>query len=135
MTRPGYNLHDEPDPREVDQGLLPDVSNTDLSEMALQTLSKARDFPSSFSVDATGANIEELLYELYVENYLNLIEPNDGPLSNVHVLRRAYVWKWRTEFLQRPLHMIKQAPHARDVLIELVRQVWSDVLIIEMASP
>ena len=135
MSRPGYNSHDEPDPRELDQGLLPNISNPELSAMAGQTLSTTRDFPSSFEVDATGANIEELLYELYVENYLHLIEPNEGPLSNVHVLRRAYVWKWRTEFLQRPLRVMRQAPHARDILVELVRQIWSDVLIIEMASP
>ena len=128
---PECNAYDELDPREIEQGLLSTIRNAELSELAEQTLSKIIDVPDAFEIEATGANIEELLHELYVDNYLLVIESHDGPLSDIPLIRRPFVLNWRAEFLRRPLPMLRQAPRAREIIIELIRKIWTDILVME----
>ena len=123
----GQNHFSEEDPRHRDQGPAPVPINADLSIMTWDVTSGNKPLPTLEEILAVGATLEELLTELWSDCYNDQIEP-DPPvvLASMSAMRRAKVEKWRQAFIRQPLIMIRQAPHARNIVLVNLREIWQD---------
>ena len=130
------NKWDEDDPREMENDVRPaESTNAALTALRNTVKADAPQLPTTAQLAATGATLEELLYELYLQGYHVSVEPHDPMrLGDMRLPRREKVRKWRNFFFVHLLGTIRGYPDALIFLYARLLEMWADMIEINRAE-
>ena len=126
-----------------EQGLNLPGSIDELTDLENEVMEGERSIPTPQQTAACTTNVDYLLWSVYENCYKEEIEPADTyafghdpsdpdiptvPLSAIIAVRRSKVEKWRNFFITNRLHLLRQTPNARNLLIMLIIEVLRDIV-------
>ena len=128
-----YNQYNERDPRwRYTTAPAPTAENAELYALRLAVLEQGRALPAPGTIQQINPSTEEQLKELWINCYVNWIEPvGSVNLESMTPLRRAKVTYWRDFFISTSVDMFRLLARVRNRtlnLSELIIQIWEDIL-------
>ena len=128
-----YNQYNERDPRwRFPTARAPTAENAELYALRLAILEQGRALAGPGAIQHINPSTEEQLKELWINCYVNWIEPvGSVKLEDMTPLRRTKVTYWRDFFIATSVDMCRVwalVQNKRVDLSEHIIQAWEDIL-------